>query len=157
MKLSTKTYQKCRKPAFLFDRRAIASVLWAWPRGKSRRAIIISSPAPPSQCLYPSLRFVWVDVILVDMVWPATSQERNSGGRAVFDDIVAVENEPCVGQHVKIGCLYCWIAETNVRVASVIDKHKNNVWFLSLCCHTNKEEKGKQHTNTSLIVHHDLL
>ena len=34
MKLSTKTYQKFRKPAFLFDRRAIASVLWAWPRGK---------------------------------------------------------------------------------------------------------------------------
>ena len=67
MKLSTKTYQKCRKPAFLFDRRAIANVLWAWPRGKSKRGenfsrasreIIISSP-PLSQCLYPPLYYIY--------------------------------------------------------------------------------------------------
>ena len=83
-----------------------------------------------------SNRCVWVDVVLVGVVWPATCQERSSGVSAVFEDIVAVENEPCVGQHVKIGCLHCWIVETNIRVAPVINKHKNNVWFLSLCCHT---------------------
>ena len=64
--------------------------------------------------------FVLVDVILVSMVWPATCQERSSGGRAVFEDIVhvVVKNEPRVGQH---GCLHVWIMGTNVIVDPVID------------------------------------
>ena len=64
--------------------------------------------------------FVLVDVILVGVVWPATYQERSSGGRAVFEDIVhvVVKNEPRVGQH---GCIHVWITGTNVIVDPVID------------------------------------
>ena len=49
--------------------------------------------------------FVLVDVILVGVVWPATCQERSSGGRTVFEDIVhmSVKNEARVGQH---GCIH---------------------------------------------------
>ena len=78
--------------------------------------------------LAPTGVFGWMLYILVGVVWPATCQERSSGGRAEFEDIVhvAVKNEPCVGQH---GCLVVWIMETNVTVAPVIDKHKNNINF----------------------------
>ncbi len=70
-----------------------------------------------------------VYVILVGVMWPPPSEERNSRWGAVFENIMAIQQELIGHQVIKVWCQYGWIAKAYISIAPVIHQHKHNVWL----------------------------
>lgn len=63
---------------------------------------------------------VGMDVVLVGVVRPPPSEKGHSRGRAVLEHIVAVEDDTCLGQHIKVWGLDGRVAEAHISMPPVI-------------------------------------